>query len=506
MILFSIFSTREIVSAIYVLLLCIFIIRKKSIRSSLLNVIKIFFSLKIQVPIFLLVVYGSIPVLILNQLAFWKWVYIKDIIIWLICAGLPCCMNISDAKEHSHFKKIVFDNLKFSVFVEFIISSFTFNIFIELLLQPVLFFLVMLQATAESDVKYRNVATVINFLLCIIGIIILVSSMNIAIRSLTKESEIDLLISFLTPIIYSLLFLPCAYMLALYSEYELLFVRMKVVYTNKGMLISKKDKLLINRFWKIIKICRLSIKKLLLIDGMLLLDIYSAENDKEYENFISKLKSKCEENNMNNEKLFDRTGMKIFQFLLALIASIIATLAYLPQVKLFFHKPVHDFEISIPDVKVNEKTFIIPMVFRNYGDFDEILSNISLGLFDGEYCSAILSETDDIYLFQRKETSAKIFESEIDFQNSRGIDFEYLLENKTLSLELIFNFVTDENKHVTRRMKLGNVSINEDITQFNMILKTVSEKIDFSGSKETFIIQNYPRMIDYDPFMIKERK
>lgn len=209
---------------------------------------------------------------------------------------------------------------------------------------------------------------------------------------------------------------------------------------------------------------------------------------------------------MNNEKLFDRTGMKIFQFLLAVIASIIATLAYLPQVKLFFHKPIHDFEISIPYIKVNEKTFIIPMVFRNYGDFDEILSNISLRLFDGEYCSAILSETDDIYLFQRKETSAKIFESEIDFQNSRGIDFEYLLENKTLSLELIFNFVTDENKHVTRRMKLGNISINEDITQFNMILKTVSEKIDFSGSKETFIIQNYPRMIDYDPFMIKERK
>lgn len=105
MILFSIFSTREIVSAIYLLLLCIFIIKKKSIRSSLLNLIKIFFSLKIQVPIFLLVVYGSIPVLILNQLSFWKWVYIKDIIIWLICAGLPCCMNISDAKEHSHFKK-----------------------------------------------------------------------------------------------------------------------------------------------------------------------------------------------------------------------------------------------------------------------------------------------------------------------------------------------------------------------------------------------------------------
>ena len=503
---FSLFSTREIVSAIYLLIFTVFIIAKKSIRSSLLNVIKTFFCFKIQVPIFLLLLYGSIPVLIVNQFSFWKWIYIKDIIIWLIIAGLPCCLNVSDKKEQSHFKKIVFDNLKFSVFVEFIISSFTFNIFVEFLLQPVLLFLVMLQSTAESDDKYKNVATLINYLLCIIGIIILVSSINLAIQSLTKESEIDLLISFLTPIAYSLFFLPCVYFLALYSEYELLFVRMKVVYKNKGVIISKKDKLLRTRFWKIIKVCRFSIKKLMLIDTSLLLDIYSADNDKEYDDFINKFKLICKENNMSKEKLFDKTGMKIFQFVLAVVAGLIASLAYLPQVKAFFHKPIHNFEIAIPDVKVNEKTFVIPMVFKNYGDYDEILSSITLGLFDGDSCLGILSETDDIYIFQKKENSAKIFETEIDFQNRTRIGFVDLLENKTLSLELIFEFITDENKHVSKHLKIGDISINEDITQFNMILKTISGIIDFSESKETIIIENYPRTTEYDPFVIKERK
>ncbi len=503
---FSLFSTREIVSALYLLIFIVFIITKKSIRSSLLNVIKAFFCFKIQVPIFLLFLYGSIPVLVAKQFSFWKWIYIKDIIIWLIFAGVPCCLNVSDAKEQSHFMKIVFDNFKFSVFVEFIISSFTFNIFIEFLLQPVLLFLVMLQSTAESNSKFKNVATLINYLLCMIGIIILVSSVKIAIQSLTKESEIDLLISFLTPIVYSLFFLPCAYFLALYSEYELLFVRIKTVYTNKGMIIPKKDKLLRKRFWEIIRLCRFSIKKLMLIDSTLLLDIYSADNDKEYNDFINKFKSKCKENNMSKEKLFDRNGMKIFQFVLTVVASIIASLAYLPQVKTFFYKPIHNFEIAIPDVKVNEKTFIIPMTFKNYGDYDEILSSITLGLFDGDFCVAVLSETDDIYLFQKKENSAKIFETEIDFQNGTRFDFEDLLENKTLSLELIYVFVVDGNKHVSKHLKIGDISINEDITHFNMVLKTISGKLDFSESKETIIIENYPRTTEYDPFVIKERK
>ena len=118
---FSLFSTREIVSALYLLIFIVFIITKKSIRSSFLNVIKAFFCFKIQVPIFLLFFYGSIPVLVAKQFSFWKWIYIKDIIIWLIFAGVPCCLNVSDAKEQSHFMKIVFDNFKFSVFVEFII-------------------------------------------------------------------------------------------------------------------------------------------------------------------------------------------------------------------------------------------------------------------------------------------------------------------------------------------------------------------------------------------------
>ena len=157
-------------------------------------------------------------------------------------------------------------------------------------------------------------------------------------------------------------------------------------------------------------------------------------------------------------------------------------------------------------MKVYEKTFIIPMTFKNYGDYDEILSSITLGLFDGDSCVAVLSETDDIYLFPKKENSVKIFKTEIDFQNATRFDFEYLLENKTLSLELIYVFVVDGNKHVSKHLKIGDISINEDITHFNMVLKTISGKLDFSESKETIIIENYPRTTEYDPFVIKERK
>ena len=188
-------------------------------------------------------------------------------------------MNVSAAKEKSYFKNIILNNLKLVVVVEFITSSFTFNYIIEFLLQPILLFLYLLQYTAEAKKEYKKIANIINGIMSFIGFFILISSLKIAIQSLTKENELDLLISFFIPIIYSILFLPCAYLLALYSEYEQLYVRMKVVYKNTGMIKNGNKRILNYRFFRIVKEIGLSLNNLLLIDSSLLLAIYSEEEN-----------------------------------------------------------------------------------------------------------------------------------------------------------------------------------------------------------------------------------
>lgn len=501
----SIFSTREIVSAIYLSCFVLYGITKKTIRSSFSNVIKVFFCWKIIIPILVLLFYGYIPIFLVRQLKFWKRIYLKDIWVWLIFVGIPFCLNVSAAKEKSYFKNIILNNLKLVVVVEFITSSFTFNYIIEFLLQPILLFLYLVQYTAEAKKEYKKIANIINGIMSFIGFFILISSLKIAIQSLTKENELDLLISFFIPIIYSILFLPCAYLLALYSEYEQLYVRMKVVYKNTGMIKNGNKRILNYRFFRIVKELGLSLNNLLLIDSSLLLAIYS-EEENEFDLFIKKLHKIKEKNKMNKKPLFDRTGMKILQFIISVVAVTIASLSYIPQIKAYYHKPIHNIEITIPDFKVNENNFVIPMIFKNEGDYDEILTSISLDFFNGDSHVLQLAETDDIFLFQKKSNYTKIFETKIDFKDKDKFLYEYFLSNKLVSLELIFEFTVQENKHVTTRIKLGDVLINEDLRKFDMQISVPSKEVDFSNAKEIKIIENYPRTTDFDSFDLVERK
>ena len=209
---------------------------------------------------------------------------------------------------------------------------------------------------------------------------------------------------------------------------------------------------------------------------------------------------------MEKESLPDKKIMKNLHFILTLISLLLAIFAAVPQLISLCHIRRHNLEISIPDLKVNEKYFIIPMIFKNNGDYGEILTSISLDFFNGESHVLQLAETDNIFLFQKKSDYKKIFETRIDFQEKDMHFYEYLLGNKMLSLELVFEFAYEENKHVTTRIKLGDVSINEDITKFDMQISIPFKEINLSNAKEKVIIENYPRTIEYDAFKLVERK
>ena len=84
--------------------------------------------------------------------------------------------------------------------------------------------------------------------------------------------------------------------------------------------------------------------------------------------------------------------------------------------------------------------------------------------------------------------------------------YEYFLGNKIFSLELVFNFSTQENKHVTNRIKLGDIYINETLSHFDMKISIPYREIDFSKEKETIILENLPRTTEYNNFKLLERK
>lgn len=252
----SIFSSREIVAASLITIVIIFAVSHKSIRPSVVSVIRAALSKQIVFPFLLMNAYAGLLTFLFSLSSFWKWYYLKDIIIWVLFVGTPICFNAAlKDRDAYYFRHIITDNIKLAVFVEFLISTFTFPILVEFLLQFILLFLGMLQVYAGAREEYASTKKLTDWLLAIIGLFVLVYSLIEATRTYAELDLIDLLVSFITPLVFSVLYLPVAYLLAVYSEYQILFVRMSFK-EPKDYKIQKTHRM------KTLKACGLSLKKL----------------------------------------------------------------------------------------------------------------------------------------------------------------------------------------------------------------------------------------------------
>ncbi len=153
----KIFSTREIAISIYIVLFIVYAFSKSNIRKELKNVIKCALTKKLVVPFIVLIIYAVIIVWILQLFSFWKWIYLKDVIIWVLFVGVPLCFNAVEHKiEKQYFSKAIVDNIKFTVLVEYIVSTFTFSLVGELILQPIIFILSMMSVLAEKMISINR--------------------------------------------------------------------------------------------------------------------------------------------------------------------------------------------------------------------------------------------------------------------------------------------------------------------------------------------------------------
>lgn len=237
--------------------------------------------------VFLIIVgYGTIITLIVSKFAFWKAIYIKDIVFWVLFVGVPVSFSAVDNKEKDFFKSIVIRNFAFSALVEFVFGTFTLHFVVELILQPIIFLLTAVQIKTMHDEENKQVNKLCNWLLSIIGFIIIgltIKEIFIQIRELNK---FDLLVSFLTPIVYSIVFVPLAYCLAVYNKYEEIFRLYWFNYNTTPKSIAKKRRL------QAIRICRLSYKKQKQLKKQCAIELTVNSTESDFENVVSTFKGK----------------------------------------------------------------------------------------------------------------------------------------------------------------------------------------------------------------------
>jgi len=257
----EIFNSREISSIIWLVTIALILQFNKSTRQASVNLIGAFFQWKITLINLLAISYSASIVWALWIIKFWELSLLKDTVFWFVGSGFFILMNLNKAeKEKNFFKNIFRDNLKLILILEFVINFHQFSLLAEMIILPVLAFFAMLQVVAEREERTKIVKTLIDWIFIIITVTFLIISIRDITNDITGFANYSNLKSFLLPVILSISFLPCAYLIAVFMNYEMLFVRLGFYLKNKGDLRFAKLRTLQKCGLKISKIRTLSPK------------------------------------------------------------------------------------------------------------------------------------------------------------------------------------------------------------------------------------------------------
>ena len=96
---------------------------------------------------------------------------------------------VSSEADETHIKKILKDNLKFTMILEFFMSTFTFNIWIELAIIPVITIITVMNVIAERKEEYKSVHKLLDSVLAIAGFWIFYETIKIGINEYKQLTD-----------------------------------------------------------------------------------------------------------------------------------------------------------------------------------------------------------------------------------------------------------------------------------------------------------------------------
>lgn len=280
----SILSTREWATLIWGCIFMLYLLCHKEIRKSFWNVIVAFFNKKLRILWEIILLYVLTITMVFCYLPIWENIY-QRYYYMVSFFGLIYCMNaVSSEADETYIKKILKDNLKFTMILEFFMSTFTFNIWIELAIIPVITIITVMNAIAERKEEYKSVHKLLDSVLVIAGFWLFYETIRVGINEYKQLNVINTLVSFMIPIVYLILIIPLEYLLELYSKYEVLFLRM-------AFKEEKDKKIRLHHRIAVLRVCNFSVHKILLFQRKYLIQMYTSMKEDEFNQLIQKFRS-----------------------------------------------------------------------------------------------------------------------------------------------------------------------------------------------------------------------
>ena len=286
----SAFSTRELATAFWTGIILVAvgmaIVTNKKARKSFIEVLKCFCGRKIRMLWEIYFLYIGIITFLFSRLPIWESIYLKDIIIWTFFSGLTICINaVAGEADEKYILKVLKDNIRFTMVTELLLSTFTFSFWVELIIIPITTVIVLFDTVAEHKSDAIAVHKLLQDVIAFAGLCVILQTVRVGILEYRELNVINTLVSFFIPIVYLLLVTPLEYAFELYSKYEMLFIQMHFKEPSDKMVQRK-------RHLKVIKVCGLSVKRIMLFQKQCIPRMYISMPDVEFDLLISHLEDR----------------------------------------------------------------------------------------------------------------------------------------------------------------------------------------------------------------------
>lgn len=270
--MFEIFSTRETAlilwSSVFIIG-ALLVVKFKGVYDLLSK----FFDRKIQIPLWGMFFYIAAITFGFYKAGFWNINLLKDTILWSLTSATILFFNIDKAKESSYFRPIIIDNLKAVIPLEFITNFYTFSFGVEMAIIPVMTFIGLMQIAAENSSRtnpeHLKTASCLKGLFAGFGILIFIYVFYKTAVDYKSLITLENLKSLFLPVVYTFLLLPFLYLLALFMNYEVLFIRLPYLIDNKKEVLKVKLNILL--------MANLNLRKLHKISTNLNFDTYTSQ-------------------------------------------------------------------------------------------------------------------------------------------------------------------------------------------------------------------------------------
>lgn len=281
----DLFNNREIATGAWLVILIIWIGKKAGMRDAFSGLLKAFLHWKLILPIFLMIGYLGLEVLLLRQWNLWEISLLKDTVYWFFLTGFVLLAKFMGEKQDvGFFKKTLLQCFAVTVFIQFLLNLYAFPLWGELIFIPVIAIFAMMTTIAELDSNHEPAKKLFDRILSIIGLILVVYLIRMTWLHHSELSPSNLLLRIQLPISLTLLFFPFLYATKLVADYEMFFIRLKFH-------ISDNEKLLRYTRFKTLMHCHINLPRLARFEKFILAYLWDTRDRDGINRIITNFKS-----------------------------------------------------------------------------------------------------------------------------------------------------------------------------------------------------------------------